>query len=122
VSSGKVATQRVHTGDRVADDAQRAALDTARAWNRFPLAGAVLIDAEVGQPDGTGLAFTSGVTRSIAHGLGRKAIGFFEVYGAGTPSAAVVGLRAAAAGAGAPITTHVTVTPTSTGTCFLVVF
>lgn len=88
----------------------------------------VLIDAEDGSPSGTGLKFTAtglsgaGDPRSIAHGLGRKAQGFLEVPAADIPTTAKVGLFATAHPSGVSSETHVTVTPTNAGTCFLFVF
>lgn len=114
--------RRVFTGDRTLDEAQRTAQDAARRLNQSIFAGGVLIDAESGQLARTGLSFTGGTVRSIMHGLGRKAIGFYEVYGADLASAAHVGLRATAHPSGISSATHVTVTPASTGQCFLFVF
>lgn len=114
--------RRIHTGNRLLDDAQRLAQEGAQRLNRSIFAGGILLDAEDGQPEGSGLAFTSATTRSIAHGLGRKAVGWLEVYGADVPSAAHVGLRATAHPAGVTSATHVTVTPAETGTCLLFVF
>lgn len=120
--SAALPTRRVHTGDRKLDEIQRSAQDLTRSVNAAPMSGAVLIHAEVGKPDRTGLVFAAGTARSIKHGLGRPAIGFLEVYSADVTSAALVGLFASTAPAGVSSDTHVTVTPTASGTCFLVVF
>lgn len=73
--------------------------------------------------EGRGIAFASGVARSIPHKLGRTARGWFEVYSPGSvTSAAHVGLRASAHPAGLSDDTHITMTPTNTGVCFLLVF
>lgn len=117
-----VPVRRVHTGDQVLDQAQRTAQDTARRFNSFPLGEGRLIDAEDNQPMRTGLSFTGGTARSIKHGLGRKAVGWFEVYGPDLVSTNHVGLRTTAHPTGVTSDTHVTVTPASTGKCFLFVF
>lgn len=114
--------RRVHTGDRVQDDAQRAAQDATRTLNGSIFAGGVLIHAETGQPDRTGLSFTAATARSITHGLGRAAVGWIEVNGADLASAAHVGLRTTAHPSGVSSSTHVTVTPAATGKCFIFVF
>ena len=118
----KTAARRVITGSRVSDDAQRNGRDAVARLNASAFDGATLIDAEEGATDGSGLAFTAATARSIAHNLGRAAVGWLEVYGVDTASAAKVGLFSSAHPAGISSETHVTVTPTSTGTCFLVVF
>lgn len=93
--------------------------------NRSALLRSRLIDTDT-TPNaiaGKGLAFASGVARSIPHKLGRKARGWFETYSPGSVvSAAHVGLRPTAHPKGFSDDTHVTVTPASTGVCFLVVF
>jgi hypothetical protein len=119
----KTPVRRVFTDDRTTDEAQRTAQDLGRKINAHPFMGGVLIDAEAGKPAGTGLSFTTGAVRTIAHGLGRKAIGLVEVYGVDVPSPAPpVGLVSTAQPTGVSSATHVTVTPTNTGTCFLFVF
>jgi hypothetical protein len=120
--SDKTAPRRVFTGDRLIDEAQQNGRIAIQRQNKAPLMGAVLIDAEIGAPSGTGLSFTSGAVRSIAHGLGRRAVGFIETYGADVPSAAIVGLFATSHPAGISSDTHVTVKATNTGTCSLLVF
>lgn len=122
MASVKNAYRREHTGTRQGDGVQRAAQDTARTVGAHPTNGARLIDTDVGGVAGKGLAFTSGTARSIAHGLGRKAKGFFEVYGADAPSAAQVGLYATAHPSGITSDKYITVTPTNTGTCWILVF
>lgn len=117
-----VSIQRVHTGDHTLDSAQRLAQESARKINDSIFNGGRLLDAEEEKPPRTGLSFTGGTARSIKHGLGRKAVGFYEVYGADLDSAGHVGLRMTAHPAGISSSTHVTVTPASTGTCFLFVF
>lgn len=120
--SDKTAARSVFTGNRLIDEAQKNGRDAIRRQNVAVFSGGALIDAEDGAPEGTGLAFTSGVARSIAHGLGRRARGFIEVYGADTPSAANVGLFATAIPSPLSSDTHITVTPTNTGTCQLFVY
>jgi hypothetical protein len=122
MASAKSAYRREHTGTRQGDGMQRLAQDTARSAGAHPTNGARLLDTDVGGVKGAGLAFTAGTPRSIAHGLGRKATGFFEVYGVDAPSAARVGLFASAHPSGITSSTHITLTPTSTGTCFVMVF
>ena len=117
-----LATGREHSGDRKLDAVWGALRDLAKAVNDGPFAGARLITEEDGAVRGSGLAFTSGTARSIAHRLGRRARGFVEVYGADAASAAHVGLRPTAHPAGYSSDTHVTVTPAATGTCWLLVF
>lgn len=112
----------VYTGDRVADAAQRSAQESAVRLNGSIFAGGVLLDAEIGAPARSGLVFAAGTARSLAHGLGRRARGWIEVYAADVASAAAVGLFATANPAGLSSATHVTVTPTSSGTAFLFVF
>jgi hypothetical protein len=120
--SDKTAARRVFTGDRRIDEAQQNGRTAIQRQNKAPLMGAMLINAEIGAPEGTGLAFTAGAVRSIAHGLGRKAVGFLETYGADVPSSAVVGLFATTHPAGITSDTHVTVKATFTGTCSLLVY
>lgn len=118
----KLPVRRVHTGDRVQDEAQRAAQELTRKVNASPLGSGVLLHAEVGRPDRTGLAFVAGTARSIAHGLGRRVVGFLEVGAVDLPSAGHVGLYATAHPPGVSSATHITVTPASSGTAFVLVF
>ena len=118
----KAAYRREHTGTRQGDAMQRQAQEVARAASAHPTHGARLIDAELDAVAGSGLSFTAGTTRSIPHGLGRKARGFVEVYGPDLPSALVVGLVPTAHPTGITSATHITVTPMQTGTCFVMVF
>lgn len=120
--SDKTAERRVFTGNRLIDEAQLNGRDATRRLNEAVFADGVLLDTEIGAVEGTGLSFSAGVTRSIAHGLGRRAQGWIEVYGVGVPSAAHVGLFSAAHPSPLTSDTHVTVTPTSTGTCALFVY
>lgn len=122
MAATKAAYRREHTGTRQGDGMQRSAQETARKVSAHPTNDARLIDTDVGGVSGKGLAFSAGVARSIAHGLGRKAKGFLEVYGADNASAARVGLFATAHPGGVSSSTHITVTPTSTGTCSILVF
>jgi len=117
-----LATGREHSGNRQSDAVWGAIEQLAKAINDGPFAGGRLITEEDGGVRGSGLTFTSGAARSLPHRLGRRARGFVEVYGADVPSAAHVGLRATAHPAGTTSDTHVTVTPTDTGTCWLLVF
>lgn len=118
----KAPIRRVHTGDRTLDEAQRTAQDAAAKLNALPFSNGVYLTAEEGKPAYTGLQFTASTARSIKHGLGRKAMGFMELYGVDLTSAARVGLFPTAAPSGVSSATHITVTPTSTGSCFLFVF
>jgi hypothetical protein len=118
----KVAFRRVHTGTLDGDQMQRTAQRVAQVVAGQVLTGAKLLDTEANGIAGAGLSFTAGTARSIPHGLGRKAVGFFEAYGVDAPSAAHVGLRPTAHPAGITSSTHITVTAASTGTCLLVVF
>lgn len=118
----KTPARSVHTGDRVADAAQQNGRDAVRRQNAAIFDGGLLLDRESGAATGSGLAFTAGVARSLVHGLGRKAKGWIEVYGADVPSAAKVSLRASAHPSGITSATHVTVTPTNTGTCLVFIF
>lgn len=117
-----LATGREHSGDRKLDAVWSAIRELAKVVNDSPFAGGRLITEEDGAVRGSGLVFTSGTARSIAHRLGRRARGFIEVYGADVTSAAHVGLCPTAHPAGYSSDTHVTVTPESSGTCWLLVF
>jgi hypothetical protein len=122
VRRAALAAGRQHTGDRQGDDVWRelrAIMDTV---NGSPMiAGRLITEEEDGVP-GTGLSFTGGTPRSIAHRLGRKARGFVEVYGADVPSSGHVGLRATAHPTGTTSETHITATSSDDGVCWLWVF
>lgn len=122
MSNDKTPARSVFTGNRLIDEAQKNGRDAVNRQNRAIFSGGVLLDTEDGAVAGAGLSFSSGVARSIRHGLGRKARGFIEVYGVDIPSAANVGLFASAHPAPLTSDTHVTVTPTNTGTCCLFVY
>ncbi len=122
MASIKSAYRREHTGTRSGDAMQRQGQEVARKTGAHPTNGARLLDTDVGGVAGAGLAFTGGTARSIAHGLGRKAKGWLECYGADAPSANCVGLKATAHPGGITSATHITVTPSSTGTCYILVF
>jgi hypothetical protein len=111
----------VFTGDRLAQDAQLSAQESARRLNLGLFANAILISAETGKPANSGLQFTAGGARSFAHGLGRKAVGFVEVYGVDAVGGRV-SLRSSTMPPGLTSLTHITVTPTNTGVCFIAVF
>lgn len=113
---------RDHTGNEQLDRIWQAIGELERQINDSPMARGRLLTEEEGAVPGSGLAFSSSVTRSIPHGLGRRARGFLEVYGADMVSGVHVGLRAVAPLAGAPSDTHITVRSASTGTCFIWVF
>lgn len=117
-----VSTERGHTGNPDLDAIWRRLRELADAVSAATVGGGRLITEESGALRGSGLAFTAGTARSIAHGLGRKAQGFVEVYGVDTPSAARVGLCPTAHPTGKTSANYVTVTPTATGTCWLLVF
>lgn len=120
--ASRVALRRDFTGDREVDGGAFERDRFVRSQNQAPMSGGVLIDKETGAVAGSGLAFTAGVARSIAHGLGRKARFFLELYGVDVPSAARCNLYPTAMPAGITSDTHITVTPGSSGTCFLVVY
>jgi hypothetical protein len=116
------AFRRVHTGTFEGDQMQRTAQRVAQQVAALTLSGAKVLSTEANGVPGAGLSFTAGTARSIEHGLGRKAVGFFEVYGVDVASAGHVGLRATAHPSGVTSATHITVTPAASGTCFVVVF
>ncbi len=118
----RVAVRRHHTGDRAADEVQRLGQQIAQRFGVSPTSDSRLLDTEDGAAAGSGLSFTAATARSLVHGLGRKARGFLEVYGPDVVSAAAVNLRPTAHPAGITSDTHITVTPASTGTCFVLVF
>lgn len=112
----------VRTGDLTGDRVQQNGVDAQRRLNASPFANGVIIDAEPGQPAGTGLSFSAGTARSIAHGLGRRATYVLELGLVGVPTPSVVGLRVTAIPSGLSSLTHVTVTPLFTGVCAMAVF
>lgn len=120
--SPKIAFRREHTGTRVGDGLQRLAQDVADRVNASPVLDSRLIDAEQGQPAGSALVFEAAMPRSIPHGLGRPAVGWLETYGADAVVAGRVNLFPTAHPTGTTSATHVTVTATNTGRCFLLVF
>lgn len=109
----KAPVRSEHTGTRIGDSAQRSGQDAARRLNAQIFDGGKLISSVV---------FAAGTPQSIPHGLGRKAVGWIEVYGVDTPSSAHVGLFASAPASGITSATYVTVTPTNSGTCSLFVY
>lgn len=113
---------REHTGDRQLDAIQRRLNEVIHYLQAAPLMGAQMISEESGAIAGSGLAFASGVARSIPHKLGRRAKGFLEVYGADLAGTVRVGLFASAHPTGTTSATHITVTPTWTGVCWVLVF
>jgi hypothetical protein len=113
---------REHTGDRQTDAIWTALNSLADALSGSPFVRGRLLTEEEGAPPGSGLAFVSGTARSLPHGLGRRARGFLELYPAAVQSAARVGLYSRTAPAGVSVDTHVTLRPTSTGTCWIWVF
>ncbi len=113
---------REHTGDRQMEQIWRQLDAVAHIVSGHPFINGRLITEEDRAVAGSGLAFVSGVARSIAHKLGRRARGFLEIYAADVPSAGHVGLYPTAHPTGASSATHVTVTPAATGACFLWVF
>ena len=117
-----VATERGHTGNPEIDALWRRMRELADAVNATPFSGGRLITEERDAVRGSGLAFAAGTARSIAHGLGRRAKGFVEVYSNDATSAGHVGLRATAHPSGYTSADYVTVTPAASGTCYLLVF
>jgi hypothetical protein len=114
-----VAVERVQTGDPTVDAIWRRIRELADTINAIP--SGRLLTEEDGAVRGSGLSFTSGIARSIPHGLGRRAKGFIEVQSNDAPSVAQVGLRATKHPNGKTSSDYVTVTPTNTGTCYLLV-
>lgn len=112
---------REHTGDRQTDQVWQALNALANRIANNPIADGRLITEEENAVPGTGLFFASGVERSIAHKLGRKAKGFIEVYSSDNPSALHVGLFSTP-NAAYPSDSYITVTPTDTGACWIWVF
>lgn len=115
---------REHTGDPQTDAIWRELRAIAAILTKAPLVNGQLITEELGPNvvKGSGVAFSSGVARSIPHRLGRRAQGFFEMYAADVPSAGHVGLRATEYPTGITSATHIRVTPAATGTCWIWVF
>lgn len=109
----KTPARRVFTGDRQIDEVQRNGRDATRRLNDSVFDGGELIE---------NVAFVSGVAQSLVHGLGRRATGWIEVYDPDVPSATHVGLFTTAHPSPLTSDTHVTVTPTNTGTCSLFVY
>lgn len=117
-----VSTERGHTGNPELDAIWRRVRELAEAVSSAPFAGGRLLTEDEGARRFSGLAFSTGVARSISHRLGRRARGFVEVYAADVPSGQHVGLYATAHPSGFTSEHYVTVTPTGTGTCWLLVF
>lgn len=109
----KTPARRVHTGDHTLDRAQRNGSDAITRLNGAVFNGGVVLP---------GIVFVGGTAQSLKHGLGRKANGWIEVYDPDVPSAALVGLFSTANPSPLTSDTHVTVTPTSSGTCSLFVY
>lgn len=93
-----------------------------RAINGSRVVDGRMLDTELREPDGSGLLFTAGQTRSIPHKLGRRARGWLEIYLPDVASAAHVGLFAVAHPAGVSSEHYVTVKATSAGRCAIWVF
>lgn len=115
-------SRQVFTGDFTQDRIQQNGKDAQQRLNRSIFAGGTVIDAEPGQPAGTGLKFTAGVARTLAHGLGKKATYVMELPLADIPSAASLGIRVTSQPNGVDSRTHVTVTAANTGTAALAIF
>lgn len=120
----KLAHDAVHSDDRDKVRLSEGVRKVVAALNAHPLfsTDARLIDAEPGGVPGSGIAFAVGAARSIEHGLGRAPKGFIEVYNPDLPCASHVGLFPTTHLAGETSATTVRVTPTGTGTCFLLVW
>ncbi len=120
----ELTTGRRQTGDPNLDEVWRKLDAIITVINASPLASGRLITEEDDAISGSGLAFVAAVARSIPHRLGRTARGFVEVYSVNRfyPSVAHVGLFPTAHPDGKTSDTHVTVTPTATGTSWLLVF
>lgn len=113
---------RGYTGDRQLDELWERINTVVRFLNVCPLASGRLLMEEPGAPLGSGLTFAPGTARSIPHGLGRKARGFFEVAAADVPTSSLVGLYAVAHPPGITSETHVSMMPGAVGICFVWVF
>ena len=99
------------------------ALEKASNGNPLVISGGVLLTEEPGAVKRSGIVFVGGTQRSIPHGLGRKAVGFFEVCAADVASANNCRLHTAASTSSAVTSsTHITVMPTNSGNVFLFVF
>lgn len=111
-------TAVTHTGDRILDAVQR---NVQRPTVPF-LEGRML----TGTPDAQGrlsdgIACTAGTAQSIAHGLGRPALGFIEVCPAHIASSASPALRASYAST-TNLSREIRFTPGNSGTCWIWVF
>lgn len=81
-----------------------------------------LLTEEPGAVEGSGLAFSAGVARTIPHGLGRRAIGFLEVCGPDLSASGGCGLTATDHPPGCTSDHYVTIFPDATGRTFVWVF
>jgi hypothetical protein len=117
----KIAASRQHTGNRLVDALWSALREVTTALALSPLVGGRLLHAEPGQPDYSGLSFTGGQSRVIAHKLGRKARFFIELYGVDVASANRVNLRPVAFPTNVDSDSHISVMPQNSGSCFVVV-
>ncbi len=118
----RVVPGREHTGDRQTDELWRQIGALAALVNASPfLSGRLITEEDDGVPF-SGLRFTGGTPRAIAHRLGRRSRGFIEVYGTDVPSSNAVRLRAVEHINGVTSLTHITVHPLSTGACWIWVF
>lgn len=113
---------RQPSGESANDPVWRRIRDIIRAINNSIILPGILLTEELGARTNTGLAFVAATPRTIAHRLGRKAVGFIEIQGADLPSPSIVGLAATAFPSGFSSDSYISVTPANTGTCFVWVF
>jgi hypothetical protein len=111
-----------YTGDRQTDAVWQRLRTIGGVLQNSPFINGRLITEEDDAPKGSGLSFTGGTPRTIAHRLGRRAVGFLEVYAADVPSPALVLLRPVAFPAGKSSDQFVSVESDGSGACFLWVF
>lgn len=122
-------TRRLLVDDRQPDGTSandpiwRRLREIVRAINNSTMLPGRLITEDDGAEKNSGVAFvaSSPNPKTIAHKLGRKAIGFVEIQGADLKSGNV-GLAAAEFPKGMSSEHHISITPARDGRCFIWVF
>lgn len=122
MSRDGLSIQREHTGDPKIDAIWRRLQEFTAALNAQPLFSGRLLTEEQGAVKGSGLSFVAGTVRMIPHGLGRRARGFLECYGADMATAGHCRLTPETFQPGLTSSTHISAVALSTGHCWIYVF